>query len=61
MDACTDCHEVGKKAPGFSEIHTGYDKVIYTADGREVFRRHLGHHRQRRLRRQQAHVRLQRR
>ncbi len=33
VDACTDCHEVGKKAPGFSEIHTGYDKVIYTADG----------------------------
>jgi OmcA/MtrC family decaheme c-type cytochrome len=33
VDACTDCHEVGKKAPGFSEIHTGYDKKIYTADG----------------------------
>ena len=33
VDACTDCHEVGKKAPGFSEIHTGYDKAIYTADG----------------------------
>lgn len=32
-DACTDCHEVGAKAPGFSEIHSGYDKVIYTADG----------------------------
>jgi OmcA/MtrC family decaheme c-type cytochrome len=33
VDACTDCHEVGKKAPGFSEIHTGYDTAIYTAAG----------------------------
>lgn len=33
VDACTDCHEVGKKAPGLSEIHTGYDSTIYTADG----------------------------
>ena len=33
VDACTDCHEVGKKAPGFSEIHTGYTSSIYTADG----------------------------
>ncbi|MCB0158010.1 MAG: hypothetical protein KDD83_07750 [Caldilineaceae bacterium] len=30
---CTNCHETGSKAPGLSEIHTGYDKAIYTADG----------------------------
>ncbi len=34
-DDCTDCHEVGMKAPGLSEIHTGYDKAIYTADGQK--------------------------
>lgn len=33
VDECTDCHEVGKKAPGFSEIHTGYNEAIFTADG----------------------------
>ena len=32
VDECTECHEVGKKAPGFSEIHTGYNTAIY-ADG----------------------------
>jgi OmcA/MtrC family decaheme c-type cytochrome len=32
-DACNDCHRVGKKAEGLSEIHTGYDKVIYAAEG----------------------------
>ncbi len=30
---CGACHGEGKPAPGFSQIHTGYDKVIYTADG----------------------------
>ncbi len=30
---CTLCHGAGKMAPGFSQIHTGYNKVIYTADG----------------------------
>jgi OmcA/MtrC family decaheme c-type cytochrome len=30
---CTTCHGEGKAAAGFSEIHTGYDKIIYTADG----------------------------
>ncbi len=30
---CSDCHAAGEKAPGLSEIHTGYDKAIYTADG----------------------------
>ncbi|MEZ4635903.1 MAG: hypothetical protein R2873_00605 [Caldilineaceae bacterium] len=32
---CSDCHAVGEDAPGLSEIHTGYDKVIYTADGQK--------------------------
>lgn len=32
-ETCTDCHAVGEDAPGFKEIHTGYDKIIYTADG----------------------------
>jgi len=32
-DECNDCHKVGKKAVGFSEIHTGYDSTIYTAGG----------------------------
>ncbi len=31
-DQCNDCHRVGKKAAGLSEIHTGYDKVIYAAE-----------------------------
>ncbi len=30
---CTTCHGEGKAAPGFKQIHTGYDKAIYTADG----------------------------
>ena len=30
---CTLCHGAGKSAPAFNQIHTGYDKVIYTADG----------------------------
>ena len=30
---CTSCHKADGVAPVFSEIHTGYDKVIYTADG----------------------------
>jgi len=30
---CASCHTDGGVAPVFSEIHTGYDKVIYTADG----------------------------
>jgi OmcA/MtrC family decaheme c-type cytochrome len=30
---CTSCHGEGKGAPTFSQIHTGYDKAIYTADG----------------------------
>jgi len=30
---CTTCHGEGKAAVGFSGIHTGYDKAIYTADG----------------------------
>ncbi|HEX9017081.1 MAG TPA: hypothetical protein VF960_13890 [Chloroflexota bacterium] len=31
---CTLCHGAGKVAAGFKSIHTGYDKVIYTADGK---------------------------
>ncbi len=30
---CISCHEDGGVAPTFSEIHTGYDKIIYTSDG----------------------------
>ena len=30
---CTTCHGEGKLAAGFSQIHTGYDKAIFTADG----------------------------
>jgi OmcA/MtrC family decaheme c-type cytochrome len=30
---CTTCHGEGKSAPAFKQIHTGYDKMIYTADG----------------------------
>ncbi len=30
---CTECHGKGKMAPGFRQIHTGYDKAIYTAEG----------------------------
>jgi len=32
---CTNCHAAGRIAPVFSEIHTGYDKVIYTASGQK--------------------------
>jgi OmcA/MtrC family decaheme c-type cytochrome len=30
---CASCHGEGGGAPVFSDIHTGYDTVIYTADG----------------------------
>jgi OmcA/MtrC family decaheme c-type cytochrome len=30
---CTSCHAEGGAAAAFNQIHTGYDKVIYTADG----------------------------
>jgi OmcA/MtrC family decaheme c-type cytochrome len=30
---CTTCHGEGKAAPSFKQIHPGYDKAIYTADG----------------------------
>ncbi|NIQ76064.1 MAG: hypothetical protein GWN33_09190 [Gammaproteobacteria bacterium] len=30
---CTDCHGEGTRAGGFSDIHTGYNKAIYTAEG----------------------------
>ena len=30
---CASCHSEGGIAAAFSEIHTGYDKAIYTADG----------------------------
>ncbi len=30
---CTGCHAEGGAAAAFNEIHTGYDKMIYTADG----------------------------
>jgi OmcA/MtrC family decaheme c-type cytochrome len=30
---CASCHGEGLMAPSFSQIHTGYDKAIYTADG----------------------------
>jgi OmcA/MtrC family decaheme c-type cytochrome len=30
---CTMCHSADGGASTFSEIHTGYDKIIYTADG----------------------------
>ena len=32
---CTTCHGEGKLAPAFNQIHTGYDNVIYTADGQK--------------------------
>ncbi len=32
-DDCTDCHREGEEGPRFSEIHTGYNKAIYTAAG----------------------------
>jgi OmcA/MtrC family decaheme c-type cytochrome len=30
---CTECHGEGKMAAAFRQIHSGYDKAIYTADG----------------------------
>jgi OmcA/MtrC family decaheme c-type cytochrome len=30
---CNDCHKAGGVGPAFSALHTGYDPVIYTADG----------------------------
>ena len=30
---CLSCHGEGKAAKAFNQIHTGYDKAIYTADG----------------------------
>ena len=30
---CTSCHGKAGSAPAFNQIHTGYNKVIYTADG----------------------------
>ncbi len=30
---CTSCHAKGKTASTFRQIHTGYDKAIYTAQG----------------------------
>ena len=30
---CPSCHAEGKSASTFKQIHTGYDKAIYTADG----------------------------
>jgi len=30
---CASCHSEGKTAKTFKQIHTGYDKAIYTADG----------------------------
>ncbi len=30
---CTSCHGEGQAARPFSQIHTGYNQVIYTADG----------------------------
>jgi OmcA/MtrC family decaheme c-type cytochrome len=30
---CTSCHAEGGAAAAFNQIHTGYDKAIYTADG----------------------------
>lgn len=32
-DDCTDCHGDGEDGPSLAEIHNGYDKAIYTADG----------------------------
>jgi OmcA/MtrC family decaheme c-type cytochrome len=30
---CLSCHGEGKNAKAFNQIHTGYDKAIYTVDG----------------------------
>lgn len=32
-DSCTSCHGEGGEAPGLAEIHSGYDHIIYNADG----------------------------
>lgn len=32
-ETCTGCHREGEEGPRFKEIHSGYDKTIYTADG----------------------------
>jgi len=33
---CASCHGEGKTAPTFNKIHTGYNKAIYTADGKKI-------------------------
>jgi OmcA/MtrC family decaheme c-type cytochrome len=33
---CTSCHGADKTAKPFNQIHTGYDKAIYTADGKRI-------------------------
>jgi OmcA/MtrC family decaheme c-type cytochrome len=33
---CTSCHGEGKTAKAFNQIHTGYDKAIYTAAGKRI-------------------------
>jgi OmcA/MtrC family decaheme c-type cytochrome len=33
---CTSCHGEGKAAPAFNQFHTGYNKAIYTADGKKI-------------------------
>jgi OmcA/MtrC family decaheme c-type cytochrome len=32
-DDCTSCHGLGGDGPALSEIHSGFDQAIYTADG----------------------------
>ena len=32
-EECNGCHEVGDDAPGFIEIHSGYNEMIFTTDG----------------------------
>lgn len=32
---CNNCHAAGKGAPVFGTIHNGYDKAIYTANGKK--------------------------
>lgn len=34
-DSCTSCHKAGEEGPTFRDIHSGYDKAIYTADGQK--------------------------
>ncbi len=33
---CTTCHGEGKAAAAFNKIHTGYDKAVFTADGKRI-------------------------